>query len=159
NRISLETIRGSDPNLLKEWSPLFLYENFWKQAIKGETEGFQIISTEPSGRKHLEGWVTFDTRDGFYISSIRIAPGNQFRERYKGIGSVLVARLIEESNRRGFDGAFSIFLVGAESEFFKKMGALPGEGQFPYWEVDPITAESFLASQLDRTEGIPVYDL
>lgn len=125
----IELIR---PGMYPFWNLIFQQESF--------DETFQIVSVDSTGKRRLEGFITYDALGSFsyYWDAVEIAPWNRLRGRYyKGIGNVLVSKVMEESLKYG-NGYVYVFPNSNQGlNLIQRMGAVP------YQSVNEYTAVRF----------------
>ncbi|MSR77214.1 MAG: hypothetical protein EXS63_03160, partial [Candidatus Omnitrophica bacterium] len=188
SRILMRPIEPDDEMLIDEWKddryrimktdadgrsnelPLN-YEDVWHEAAKGKRKGFAIFSEDQDGKRHLEGWQTYEEYPvfGLYFAYIEIAPWNRgtFKDRkFKGLGSVLKTRIIEESVWRGYEGrVFSHAGTPEGKTIMLSLGAVETTPMHEaFWEIPKAlmltstAAQKILREQAGRTGGMLVED-
>ena len=161
----IEAFRPSDDKLIQEWerwidghseypdrTPVF-YD--WIHAVRGESEGYKLLSIDGQGKRHIEGWVLMGEilGEGLMCTYSENAPWNRFDNprRIKGVASVLRRRIIEESIRRGYHGIyFSIPSTDEGKKFNKNFGAERG--------YEPITQYGKVGWSIVRYSPVKVME-
>lgn len=138
--VRIESITKDDNALINDWRYQTRYGvTLWEDAVKGKRQGFKLISVGMDGQIKLEGFVTFAEFPifGLYLSHIEISPWNR-KGRFKGVATVLLANVIEESIRRGYEGRIFSFPATPDGEkFFDRVGAKPYKGIDRTYDITP----------------------
>ena len=126
--------KHEDIGLIYEWEQnagidevVFMRE--WLDAVKGKKNILAVVSSDIHGKRHLEGWVAYEVYPlyGLYISYIETAPWHRKRingRGWKGVGSLLIAKVIDQSLRLGYKGrVFSLGSAFEEIALSQRLGA------------------------------------
>jgi len=115
----LEETDGTSLELVDEWREDPGLRQDPEQALDSGYRGFQIVSADRCGRRHLEGIALYAERElGIYLRALETAPWNRKDGRFRGIATVLVARIALESMKLGFDGTVYAIPTSLSTERF-----------------------------------------
>jgi len=174
-RIVLERTNQYSRSLLKEWRRGLKIPGEAEHAINDRYQGFQVLSVDCAGKTQLEGMVLYAEKPyGIYLRALETAPWNRDGLRFRGIATVLVARLAMESEMRGHAGVVCAIPTSSVSELFnricgfiyfpeyaKNTGLLRENYPLGYEEfmvLDTEASKRLIAGQLSRRGAVAVDD-
>ncbi|MDE2222180.1 MAG: hypothetical protein KGK03_03815, partial [Candidatus Omnitrophica bacterium] len=160
-----------DMDLIQEWGEEVFFQREWHELIQSKGNVLALVSEDETGKRHLEGWAAYDIFSvfGLYINHIEIAPwhlkktGNR---AWKGIGSLLVAYVINESLRLGYKGQVFAFAGTPQGEdLFKRLGAQWDPGiksekykVLPFYYFNAAAGQAVIKTQNNRHGDLTVED-
>lgn len=140
----VKTIRGED------WRTALFYE-VWIETAEHET-GWKLTLCEGEDKPIL-GLIRLGTApqlngdkgalSGSLLESVPVHQYGTAQRGYKGIGRVLIARLVEESKAQGADGSVRVRPAQGTVPFYERLGFYPSRIA-PYYRLDAQAAEILL---------------